>query len=82
MLRGPLTEQGRAKLATATRRHRPWQYSTGPRTEAGKRKSSENSRWLRANPHTLRSVRQDLRVVQEILSFAESVRMQMSSSHD
>lgn len=37
------TPEGRAKQAAACRRHQPWKNSTGPRTDAGKERSSRNS---------------------------------------
>jgi hypothetical protein len=37
------TAERRAKQAAAIRNWRPWEQSTGPRTEAGKQKSAQNS---------------------------------------
>lgn len=38
-----LTPEGRAALQAAALRNRPWEASTGPRTETGKRSSSGNA---------------------------------------
>ena len=45
LLRRELSEAGRAKLRETINRNQPWRYSTGPITEAGKNKSSQNGRW-------------------------------------
>ena len=37
------TPERRAHQATAIRRWRPWEYSTGPRTAAGKARSARNA---------------------------------------
>ena len=42
--RGPLTEEGRARLSEAARRHRPWEHATGPRTAAGRAQAARNGR--------------------------------------
>lgn len=42
--RGPLTEAGRVKLRESALRSKPSAHSTGPRTEAGKRRSRMNAR--------------------------------------
>lgn len=40
-----LTEAGRAKLRETALRNQPWRHSTGPITEAGKKRSSQNGRF-------------------------------------
>lgn len=40
---GALTPDGRERLRRACRRNRPWQYATGPRTAAGKRRCRMNA---------------------------------------
>ena len=37
------TDEARARQAALIRIHRPWEKSTGPRTEAGKLKSCQNA---------------------------------------
>ena len=49
-LRGPLTNAGRELLRLAAIRNEPWASSTGPRSAAGKRRSSMNA--LRTGRHT------------------------------
>lgn len=43
-LRGPLTESGRQKLRESALLHRPWEHSTGPRTDVGKVYASRNGK--------------------------------------
>lgn len=42
--RGPLTDEGRERLRAAARENRPWEHSTGPRTEMGKLIVSSNGK--------------------------------------
>jgi hypothetical protein len=42
-LRRGLTPEGRERLRAAAFRLRPWEHSTGPRTDAGRRRSRENA---------------------------------------
>ena len=44
-MRGPLSEAARARLREATLKHQPWRFTTGPITEAGKKRSSDYGRW-------------------------------------
>lgn len=41
-----VTAEGRARIAAACRRDRPWEHSTGPRTPAGKARSRANAVFL------------------------------------
>jgi len=41
--KGAWTPERRAKQAETIRRTKPWEHSTGPRTEAGKQTSSRNA---------------------------------------
>lgn len=43
MRRSGWTPERRVKQAEAVRRWKPWEKSTGPRTEAGKARSSQNA---------------------------------------
>jgi hypothetical protein len=46
-----LTPAGRARLRQAALAHRPWTFSTGPRTPEGKARSARNGRGRRPNLH-------------------------------
>ena len=39
--RGPLTPEGKRRLRDAALHHQPWQYSTGPKTAAGKARAGK-----------------------------------------
>ncbi len=43
-LRRGLTPEGRERLRLSAIKHRPWRYSTGPKTPQGKARSAENGR--------------------------------------
>lgn len=54
------TEERRARQAQAIKRWRPWARSTGPRTKAGRAKSSRNA-WKGGVRRTLRELARLLR---------------------
>jgi hypothetical protein len=56
-LRGPLTPEGRQRLRQAALRDKPWRYSTGPRTEAGKAKVAANGRYAQKGERSVRQIR-------------------------
>ena len=58
-LRGPLSEEGRRRLQSAIRRTQPWKKSTGPRTAAGKQRSSANGR-VQLNRIAAQKIRDDI----------------------
>ena len=65
------TPERRARQAEAIKRWRPWEQSTGPRTEAGKAAAAANG--AKAWPHsgaraTLRELRQVLREQREAVA--------------
>ena len=66
-LKGPLTEAGRQRLRDAARRNQPWQFSTGPRSLAGKAKAAMNGHRHRANPQSERQLRAGLAVAMSFL---------------
>ncbi|TWT40943.1 hypothetical protein RAS1_36310 [Phycisphaerae bacterium RAS1] len=52
-MRRGLTKDGRRRLREAALRNRPWTYATGPRTAAGKARSSGNA--TKSGEHTAES---------------------------
>ena len=66
------TPERRAKQAEAIRRWRPWERSTGPKTEAGKTASSMN-----AEKHGMRG-RDALDAGQELRRFLRSCRERLA----
>ena len=69
-LRGPLSEEARERLRQAALKNCPSQFSTGPRTPAGKAKSSQNGRWNQ----TGESVREARRAVAGLGDFIEQMQ--------
>jgi hypothetical protein len=62
------TDERRAKQAEAIRRWKPWERSTGPKTEGGKAASSRNAYKGRINPRALlRELGRLLREQREVL---------------
>ncbi|WLT31123.1 hypothetical protein [Geothrix sp. PMB-07] len=62
------TEERKAKQAEAIRRWKPWERSTGPKTEAGKAASSRNAFKGRSNARELlRELGRLLREQKEVL---------------
>ncbi len=55
-----LTPEGRQRLREAAMRNKPWAYSTGPRTPAGKAKVAQNGKALQKGPLSVRQLRGEL----------------------
>ena len=56
-VRGPLTEAGRERLRAAAHQHRPWEHSTGPKTEAGKQQAVDNGKLRQRGEFSQRQLR-------------------------
>ena len=56
-LRRPWTDRDRQVQRENALRQEPWQFTTGPKTEEGRRQSAANGRKHRAKPGSRRSVR-------------------------
>src|SRR4051794_36781829 len=59
-LRGPLTPAGRRRLREAALADRPWQYATGPTSEAGRRQAALNGKARQIGPISFREARADI----------------------
>jgi hypothetical protein len=55
--RGVLTPQGMQSLRAAALRGKPWNYSTGPRTPAGKAQAVRNGKKRQLGPISVREAR-------------------------
>jgi hypothetical protein len=66
--RGPLTEAGRQVLRESALRHQPWQWSTGPRTEEGKRRAAANGRCSGKNAPSQHQLRPGLADIYRLLT--------------
>ena len=56
-MRGPLTEAGHARLRAAAHLHRPWEHSTGPKTELGKQQAVSNGKLRQRGEFSQRQLR-------------------------
>ena len=72
--RGALTTEGRERLRQAALKHRPWRYSTGPRTEAGKARSAANGCWRRMGERSVRQIRAGVADVETMITEMRSWR--------
>jgi hypothetical protein len=59
-----LTPEGAEKLRQSALTHKPWAYSTGPRTPAGKDQARRNGKTRQKGHRSVREVRQLLAQVQ------------------
>ena len=62
-----LTAEGRERLRTSAVKHKPWRYSTGPRTPEGKAQMAINAKRRQKGPRSVREVRADLADVRALL---------------
>ena len=81
-LRGPLTEAGRERLRAAANRNRPWRYSTGPRTAAGKLKAAANGRRHRPNPLSGRQLHVEVSTVTALIAQMAALRRALVEGTD
>ena len=74
-LRGPWTAEQREAVRQATLRHKPWRFSTGPKTTAGKRRSAENGKKHQRGELSVRQLRAAVSDVDGLIfQMAESCR--------
>jgi hypothetical protein len=71
-----LTEAGRQRLREAAMNNKPWDYATGPRTDAGKAKSAQNG-WRQEADISFRRLREKLRDVQRSADELAELRRKM-----
>jgi hypothetical protein len=65
--RKALTPAGRERLRQAALSSRPWRFSTGPRTPAGKARSAQNGGARQRGPVSVRRLRAGLADVRALL---------------
>lgn len=73
-LRGPLTEQGRARLQKAAFQHRPWEHTTGPKTVAGKAQAIQNGKRRQLGRWSVREIRARLAPIRELVQQIREIR--------
>jgi hypothetical protein len=69
-----LTPEGRERLRQAALKNRPWRFSTGPRTPAGKAKMVINGKKRQLGPRSVREVRADLAGLRALLRDMQTTR--------
>ena len=72
--RQALTPEGAAKLRASALVHRPWQFATGPRTAAGKRKAAANGLAKAAGGQSARAAKREIASLGDMLASMGSVR--------
>jgi hypothetical protein len=80
-LRKGLTEDGRRRLQEAARRNQPWQYSTGPKTSAGKARAAQNAKNLQLGPLSVREIKRDLADLPGLLCNMRANRQMVDAIH-
>ena len=63
-----LTPAGAERLRQAANDRKPWEYSTGPRTAAGKARSAANGASKQAGPGSVRAARREVAGVYDLLA--------------
>jgi hypothetical protein len=64
--RNGLTPAGREKLRQAALAKKPWVFSTGPRTAAGKAQAALNGKHRQLGPISIRELRRELAKYQKL----------------
>ena len=72
-----MSPEGRARVRAATLLHRPWEYSTGPRTEAGKARSALNGMRGREDA-SMRQLKADLDGVFNLIHVLAATRRSLT----
>jgi hypothetical protein len=65
--RGEITAEGREKLRQTALRNKPWQFSTGPKTAAGKAVVARNGKARQKGPTSVREARAEARAVRGMI---------------
>jgi hypothetical protein len=76
--RRPWGEHDRLRLARQCTERQPWLWATGPRTQAGKRRSAANGSLHLPDPNSLRQLRAGLTLSRQILKRAIHQRQAFS----
>ncbi len=81
ILRGPITPAGRQRLRQAALKNKPWQYSTGPRSEAGKARSADNGRWRQQGDKSIRQAEAAVADVRRMIAQMMASRRAIEPNH-
>ena len=72
--RNALCDEARERLRLAALANRPWQYSTGPKSQAGKARSAANGKTRQKGPVSVRELRAELADVRLLLRGMRDLR--------
>jgi len=75
-----LTPAGREKLRQSALKHRPWQFSTGPRTPEGKARIEQARRARLHGVMSDREIRRGLGDVEDALEQLAAIRQQIQAA--
>lgn len=78
--RGPLSPAGRQRLRDAALRNRPWEFSTGPRTVAGKAAAANNGREHQKGTTSVRQQRAAMAEAIAIVSKLKKLRKELAKA--
>ena len=79
-LRGPLTPEGRERLRQSAIEHKPWRFSTGPRTAAGKARVANNGRYGQKTERSRRQMRAAVADVSTMIAQMAGYRTMLGSN--
>jgi hypothetical protein len=78
-----LSAEGRERLRQAALHNKPWRFSTGPRTPAGKARAAANCKARQKGPKSVREVRAELADLRSLLRQMQETRSAVDgSNHD
>ena len=69
-----ITPEGLERLRQSALKHQPWRFSTGPKSELGKKKVAENGKKRQAGPVSVRKLRSQLADVRALMTQMQAVR--------
>lgn len=78
LLRGALSPAGRQRLRDAALRDRPWEFSTGPRTAAGKAAVANNGQKTQKGTTSVRQQRAAMAQAMAIVSRLRKLRKELA----
>jgi hypothetical protein len=80
-LRKALTPAGLQRLREHALKHKPWRFSTGPTTAAGKARMAANGKKRQIGPRSVREIRADLADLRDLMDqMRASAQMASKSS--
>ena len=75
-----LTAEGRQRLRESALKHKPWRFTTGPRTPEGKTKVALNGQKRQVGDISVRDLRQELGETNQALADLAAIRRQIEDN--